>query len=217
MALLPLLTRDEVAPELRALWDECAERYPAFRHLWATMAHSPIIFRHVWGQLLELKRSSPVTARHFEIGIVVVSSLNRCRYCVSHHVPLAEAAGLGAGQVASLTALEIEDLSEDHAFPPRPGFSRDDGLVVDLAHFLVWSGVRAPAAGVHPRTVHRLRRRLFDLLAERLSPQQIEELTWRIVQCVAFNWHNDFLELEIEPEVAARPAGRPEAVAGPAA
>src|SRR5206468_3441944 len=60
MALLTPLTRDEVAPDLVSLWDECERVYPDFRHLWATMAHSPIVIRHVWGQLLDLKRESPV-------------------------------------------------------------------------------------------------------------------------------------------------------------
>ena len=45
------------------------------------------------------------------------------------------------------------------------------------------------------------RRRLFDRLAARFSPRQIEELIWRTTQCVAFNWHNDLLELDPEPEV----------------
>ncbi|HBH03849.1 MAG: hypothetical protein A2W08_13830 [Candidatus Rokubacteria bacterium RBG_16_73_20] len=80
MALLPPLTREQCPEELRPLWDECARTYPRFRHLWATMAHSPTIFRHIWGELLELKRSSPVAARHFELAIVAVSSLNRCGY-----------------------------------------------------------------------------------------------------------------------------------------
>jgi hypothetical protein len=75
--------------------------------------------------------------------------------------------------------------------------------VVDLARFTVWAGMRAPAVGLHPRVVHRLRRRLFDRLAARFSPRQIEELVWRTTQCAAFNWHNDLLELDLEPEVAA--------------
>lgn len=213
MALLPLTTREQVDPEIRPLWDECERVYPAFKHLWATQAHSPTVFRHVWGQLLELKRQSPVAARHFEIGIVVASTLNRCRYCVSHHAPLAEAAGLGSEQVETLAGLTLEPLPEDHDFPPRPGFSPEDGLVIDLAHFLVWSGIAPHALEVHPRLVLRLRRRLMARLRERFSERQIEELTWRIVQCVAFNWHNDFLELDVEPGVVPRavpaPAGRP--------
>ena len=68
----------------------------------------------------------------------------------------------------------------------------------------MWSGVYAPSGDVHPRVVQRLRRRLLGRLRERFSARQIEELTWRVVQCVAFNWHNDFFELDLEPEVSPR-------------
>jgi AhpD family alkylhydroperoxidase len=204
MPLMTMPTREQVDADVRALWDECERTYPAFKHLWATQANSPIIFRHVWGQLLELKHRSPVAARHFEIGIVVASTLNRCRYCVSHHAPLAEAAGLTDEQVESLARLTLEPLSEDHDFPRRAGFAPDDSLVVDLAYVLVWSGIFPHVADGHPRVVQRLRRRLLGRLREYFSECQIEELTWRIVQCVAFNWHNDFFELDLEPEVTPR-------------
>jgi AhpD family alkylhydroperoxidase len=209
--LLPLMTRAQVDPGIRLLWDECERSFPAFRHLWATQAHSPIVFRHVWGQLLDLKRHSPVEGRHFEIAIVVASALNRCRYCISHHAPLAEAAGLTPEQVEALGALALEPLPEDHDFPPRPGFAADDSLVIDLAYFLVWSGIAPHALDVHPRVVHRLRRRLMERLRARFSDRQVEELTWRIAQCVAFNWHNDFLELDVEPGVAPRELAAPAA------
>ena len=88
-----------------------------------------------------------------------------------------------------------------------PSFTREDSLVIDLAYFLVWAGVYPHVADVHPRVVHRLRRRLVGLLREHFSARQLEELTWRLAQCVAFNWHNDFFELDIEPEVAPRPVG----------
>jgi AhpD family alkylhydroperoxidase len=196
MALLPPLTREQIAPELRPLWDDCERLAPTFRDLWATQANSPIVFRHIWGGLLEMKKASPVAARHFELAIVVVSSLNRCRFCVAHHVPLAEAAGTSAAQLAALRALTLGPLPEDHAFPPRPGFDADESLVVDLAYFLVWAGTWANLNDVHPRVVQTLRRRLYTRLAERFSPQQREELVWRITQCVAFNWHNEFFELD---------------------
>lgn len=208
MSLLPPATRDGIAPELRPLWDECARSLPGFAHLWSTQAHSPTVFRHVWGQLLELKRQSPVAARHFELAIVVVSALNRCEYCVSHHVPLARLAGAGDDQLAALAGLRLGPLPEDHDFPVRAGFSAEDSLVVDLAYFVVWAGVYPHVAPVHPRHVQRLRRRLFARLQERFTPRQVEELLWRTTQCVAFNWHNEFLELDVEPEVAPLPVGR---------
>jgi len=201
MPPLKPLTRDDVAPDLHALWDECEKAYPDFRNSWATMAHSPILFRHVWGQLIALKKDSPVAARHFEITILVVSNATRCEYCVAHHSPRALGAGLTATQVAALAALARAPLAEDHAFATYPGFDADDSLVIDLARVVVFAGLQAPAAGAHPRVVHRLRRELFDRLAARFSPRQIEELVWRTTQCAAFNWHNELLELDLEPEV----------------
>lgn len=38
-------------------------------------------------------------------------------------------------------------------------------------------------------------------LRARFSPRQIAELVWRTMQCGAFNWHNELLELDLEPEV----------------
>ena len=198
MPLLKPLTRAEVAPELHALWDECEKAYPDFRNSWATMAHSPILFRHVWGQLLALKTESPVAARHFEITILVVSNATRCDYCVAHHAPRALGTGLTEAQVTALAEIDRVPLAHDHAFSAYPGFGADDSLVIDLARIVVLAGLHRD---VHPRVIHRLRRELFDRLAARFSPRQIEELVWRTTQCAAFNWHNELLELDLEPEV----------------
>lgn len=208
MSLLKPLRREDVDPELLPLWDECERLYPDFRNLWATMANSPIVFRSVWGQLLAYKRESPVAARHFEIAILVVSGLSRCEYCVSHHTPRAVVTGLTAEQIAYLGGLRLGPLPETHDFPPHPGFDADESLVIEPACFAVWSGVYALTSGVHPRVVHALRRRLHGRLAQRFSPRQIEELVWRTTQCVAFNWHNDLLELDLEPQVVPVLAGR---------
>ena len=197
MPLLKPLTREEVAPELRALWDECEKAYPDFRNSWATMAHSPVLFRHVWGQLLALKKDSPVEARHFELAILVVSNATHCDYCVAHHNPRALDTGLSAAQVTALAGLAGVPLAEDHAFTTYPGFDPDESLVIDLARVVVWAGLDHP----HPRAVQRVRRALFDRLAARFSPRQIAELVWRTTQCAAFNWHNELLELDLEPEV----------------
>ena len=204
MALLRPLGRDDVSPELWPLWDECERVYPDFRHSWATMAHSPVLFRHVWGQLLALKKDSPVEARHFEIAIMVVSNATRCDYCVAHHHPRALGTGLTAAQLATLAALAGRPLAPDHIFARYPGFDADDSLVIDLARFVVWAGLQAPSAGVPPGAIHRVKRALFDRLTARFTPRQVEELLWRTTQCVAFNWHNDILELDLEPDV--RPA-----------
>jgi len=134
----------------------------------------------VWGQLLALKHD------------MTRITISKCR----------AATGLSSTQVAYLATLTGTGVSEDHDVTIHPGFDDDDSLVIDLARFTVWAGMQAPAAGVHPRVVHRMRRRLFDRLAARFSPRQIEELVWRTTQCAAFNWHNELLELDLEPELS---------------
>ena len=153
------------------------------------------------GPAPDLKRESPVDARHFEIAILVVSHVTRCDYCVSHHTPRALGTGLTTAQVEYLATVGGASVDANGTVGQHPGFDGDESLVIDLARFILWAGMRAPAAGVAPRVVHDLRRRLFDRLAARFSPRQIEELIWRTTQCVAFNWHNDLLELDPEPEV----------------
>ncbi|GIX49803.1 MAG: hypothetical protein KatS3mg131_4014 [Candidatus Tectimicrobiota bacterium] len=101
MPLLPPVRREQLPPELQALWDRCEAEAPAFRNLWGTMAHSPTIFRYIWGELLELKAQSPVPPRYFELAVVTVSTLTSCAYCVSHHTPLAAAAGCTDEQLAA--------------------------------------------------------------------------------------------------------------------
>ena len=98
--------------------------------------------------------------------------------------------------MAALTKLDLGPLPDDYDFPVREGFSAEDSVVIDLAYFLVWAGAWARVHDVHPRVVHGLRRRVHARLVERFSPRHIEELAWRFAQCVAFNWHNEFLELD---------------------
>src|SRR5262249_49929874 len=159
MALLKPLTREEIASDLVSLWDECERVYPDFRHLWATMAHSPIVFRPVWGQLLDLKRESPVDARHFEIAILVVSHVARCDYCVAHHTPRALGTGLTRAQLTYLATVGGASMDANGTVAQHPGFDGDESLVIDLAHFILWAGMRAPAAGGAATVVPVRRRR----------------------------------------------------------
>ena len=201
MPLLTPLSRDQIQSDLHDLWDQCAVSAPEFKHLWSTMAHSPAIFRSIWGGLLELKRTSPVDARYFELAVVTVSTLTTCNYCVSHHAPLASQAGCNSEQLDALLSICLKPLPRDYDFSPRPYFTEVESLVIDLAYFVVWSGTYAPQHQIHPQHIYELKHRLIKRLKTHFTPHQMEELLWRITQCVAFNWHNDFLELDIESGV----------------
>ena len=114
---------------------------------------------------------------------------------------LALGTGMSAAQVTALASLAGAPLAEDHDFAGYPGFDADASLLIDPARVVVGAGLPAPGGGLHPRVAQRLRRELFDRLGARFSPRQIAELVWRTTQCAAFNWHNELLELDLEPEV----------------
>jgi AhpD family alkylhydroperoxidase len=90
------------------------------------MAHSPAIFRAIWGGLLELKRASPVAARHFELAVVTVSTLTDCNYCISHHTPLAVQTGCSGEQLDALLGLRLDALAEDYEGIPVKREKRRD-------------------------------------------------------------------------------------------
>ncbi|NEP14689.1 MAG: hypothetical protein F6K14_31735 [Symploca sp. SIO2C1] len=198
MSLLTPTTRDTLSPEIQQIWDACEENYPQFKNLWSTMANSPIILSHVWGQLLTIKKQSPVAAKHYEIAIVVASNLMTCEYCVSHHSPRAAAQGYSPEQLEVLDNIRLTD---GPAWKYNSLFDDTDNLVIDLAYHLVWSGTYAKAHQVPQRIIYEHRQRIFKALEEKFNKQQIEELVWRTTQCVAFNWHNDFFEIDLETNI----------------
>lgn len=195
MPLLDPMSRDDQPAHLVPLWDQLEREYPKFRNLWSTMAHAPAVFEHIWSGYRALNRSDVVTQRQFELVVLVVSTLTKCRYCVSHHGVRALRAGLTEAQVESIEQIAMSDSVEPGSLPL---FDEDDQLLIALACHVVWAGTHAQTHDVHPSAVQTARVAVHERLRTRFTPRQIEELTWRVVQCVAFNWHNDFLEIEFE-------------------
>lgn len=195
MPLLKPCVRDEIDPALVPLWDQLQTEYPQFRNLWRTMAHAPSVFQHIWSGYRALNQSDAVTQREFELVVFVVSTLTTCSYCVSHHAPRARQQGLTDAQIHAIESIKLTD---DPVPTGLDVFDSAERRLVELAYHIVWAGTYASIHDVHPSKVHEARRAIHAGLQSERSPRQIEELTWRIVQCAAFNWHNDFLEIEIE-------------------
>ena len=64
---------------------ERASGYGEFSALVGVMANRPPIMRNTWNMLLELKAENVLPQRYLELALVMVSKLNECTYCVSHH------------------------------------------------------------------------------------------------------------------------------------
>src|SRR3546814_6940456 len=130
--------------------------------------------------LLELRQAKTLPNGYLELAIVVVSKLNECDYCVTHHKPFLAVEGISPAGVDRL--LEYQD---------HPELDAVDKLVVEYA-IAAWN------------TPNRLRDAMFERLREHFSEAQIVELTLRITLCGFFNKFNDALQIEEEAEATER-------------
>ena len=178
MARLPVVTPEEAPPELHAALRVAAERLPTFMNQIQTLAHRPSIARNLVQLYLGFQDDSVVERRLIELAVLVVSHLNACQYCITHHPPLGVRFGLRPEQLADLTAGVWED---------SPHFDATEKLVMSYAKAVTQDARRVPDV-------------LFEQLRAVFDDAQIVELTVRIALCSFFNRFNDALRLDIEPD-----------------
>src|SRR5215475_8947572 len=114
-------TRDDLPAELKSLWDKMTT-YGAFENQAGVMAQRLPIFKHMWSLLVDLADEAVLSKRYLELGLVTVSLLNKCDYCVSHHAPKLAIQGVSAAGAERL--LDYKD---------HPELDDVDKLVVEYA------------------------------------------------------------------------------------
>ena len=176
MARVRDISIDEVPEDVRPVYRRFVEEYGPFLNQVKVFAHRAPVLRHIQGLLLDLGDEALLPRRYLEIALVVVSKLNECTYCVSHHAPRLVTEGL---EPATVDAILDEDC---------PGLDAVDTLVRDYA------------VEVTERP-QRIRDTRFEQLRQHFSEAQIVELTVRIALCGFFNRVNDALQIDIEDEV----------------
>jgi uncharacterized peroxidase-related enzyme len=182
MARVRNIAAAELSPDLSRIYEEFAGSYGPFRNQVAVFAHVPAALRHLMPLLMELRAAATLPKRYLELAIVAVSQVNACDYCVAHHKPFLAVEGVSAAGVDRL--LDYCD---------HPELDAVDRLVVEYAI----------AATERPNRVPEV---LFDRLRRHFTEAQLVELTLRITLCGFFNKFNDALQIEEEPEAAARVA-----------
>ena len=178
MARVRSIASQELPPELADIYERFAGAYGPFRNQVAVFAHVPAAMKHLMSMLMELREAATLPKRYLEIAIVVVSRLNECHYCVTHHKPFLAIEGISPEGIDRL--LE----------PDNPELDAVDRLVIEYAQ-VAWE------------TPNRIRDSLFDRLRQHFSEAQIVELTLRITLCGFFNRFNDALRIEEEDEALA--------------
>lgn len=140
------------------------------------LAHNPALLKALFTVYEAFAEQPSLDRRLTELGILVVSRVNACRYCVQHHAPLARGAGLTIRQLQAL---------QDGAWSERALWSEEEWLVVRYAEALAAVPQRVDDA-------------LFAALQARFSERQIVDLTMRLALCAAWNKFNDALGLDTE-------------------
>ena len=176
MSRVPVVGPEGLDPVPKETYERAAS-YGPFGDQIGVMANRPPVMQHTWNLLLQLKAEQVLPTRYLELALVMVSKLNECTYCVSHHAPRLKVTGVS--EEAAENILNFEHLDELDAV---------DRLVCEYARevTLNWN---------------RVRDAMFDRLHEHFSDAQIVELTWRIALCGAFNRFNDVLQINIEDGV----------------
>ena len=167
---------DEVAEELRPIYQRIEAEFGPFMSQVKVFAHRPPILEHLMGLVLDLNAQEVVPKRYLEIAVLAVSKLNECRYCVAHHAPRLAEIGLPIE-----TAMNILE-------PDCPGFDDVDRLVRDYAVQVTTDS-------------KRVSNEMFAALRAQFDEAQIVELTFRTAMCGFYNRFNEALRLDIEEGV----------------
>jgi AhpD family alkylhydroperoxidase len=141
------------------------------------LAHNPTLLEALTGVYQAFAEAPSVDRKLVELGILIVSRVNTCHYCVQHHAPLAHRSGLTFDQ---LNAIQGGDW-----VAKRELWSELEWLVIRYAEQLT----RAPQKIDDP---------LYASLKEHFSDRQLVDLTMRLALCSAWNKFNDALLLDTE-------------------
>ena len=102
MARVRLLSNDEVAPEIREMFEKIEANGFRVLNLFRIMAHCPRLGRHFMrlGNSILFKGSIPANLR--ELAILRVGNINQANYEWTHHIPIALQAGVKKEQIEDI-------------------------------------------------------------------------------------------------------------------
>ena len=143
------------------------------------LAHNPALLESLINVYQTFADTASLDRKLVELGILVVSRVNACTYCVQHHAPLARDAGL--------TKVQLERLQGGNWQDPDL-WTEQEWLVVQYAERLT-------------KEPYKISDELFRKLKTQFSDRQIVDLTMRLALCSAWNKFNDALQLDVESPV----------------
>jgi len=180
-----LITREMAPAELEAIYERADSldldgELPGptlFADQVRALAHHPALLQSLTKVYEAFAESLSVERKLLELGVLICSRVNACDYCLQHHAPLAQAAGLSKIQ---LRRIESGDWREQ-----RNLWSNEEWLVILYAEQLT-------------REPYKITNDFFAELRNCFDDRQIVDMTMRFALCSAWNKFNDALRLNTE-------------------
>ncbi|MDQ2095213.1 carboxymuconolactone decarboxylase family protein [Rhodalgimonas zhirmunskyi] len=107
MAVLPLLTDDQLSDKARAVFDDIrATRQTDYvNNFWRALAHNPDELEAVWGRLKRIMGPGALDPLVKEMLYIAVSAANACEYCCHSHTASARAKGMSDEMYSELLSV----------------------------------------------------------------------------------------------------------------
>jgi len=172
MSRISRLDRDEVSPDIGALYDTVFAQRGNVPNMFRTMAHRPEIFATMQSHFAAVLNTGTVPTKLKELIIVRTSQVNQTPYCLASHTRLARSFGWSEDQLAHLAE-----------WPERDDFTPAEKAAIRLAETVT-------------RDAHSLSDEQFAELRTHYSEGEIVELLCAIGLFNYFNRFNDALQME---------------------
>lgn len=141
------------------------------------LAHNPALLTALLDVYKAFAETQSVDRKLLELGVLVVSRVNACDYCLKHHTPLGHESGLNEAQLRA-----IHDMAWTEQ---RDLWSDVEWLVVQYAEQMTREPYKISAA-------------FFADFKQHFTDRQITDMTMRFALCSAWNKFNDALGLDTE-------------------
>jgi AhpD family alkylhydroperoxidase len=107
MATVKLISYEEAAPEVQAVYDDIRQtrNVPDVNNFWKSLAHNPELLRRIWEDLRAIMAPGALDALTKELIYIAVSVANGCEYCIHSHTANARAKGMTPEQYCELLAV----------------------------------------------------------------------------------------------------------------
>ena len=172
MSRISRMERNEVTPEIAALFDKIFAVRGNVPNMFRVMAHRPEIFATMQAHFAAVLNTGTVSTRLKELIIVRTSQVNRTPYCLASHTLLAKGLGWSDDQLAHL-----------EQWPRRDDFTPAEKAALRLAETVT-------------RNAHAVSDEQFAELRGYYSEGEIVELLCAIGLFNYFNRFNDALRME---------------------